>query len=319
MKTILSAIFILMQCTIFAQEYKNLDRIYYVDFQDINKDEIQIRKYLNVELNEKWWQARKNYELYRKNEDSEFLNANGAEAHKSEKVDLAKGFYLLNNQHQGFGFEINDNQQFTGNAKYQNKETDQVSDIIFKDGKIISMETVNIFNEPVKKITISDSLFTEIWYENGKITRKNTENLKLGGGQSNEIRTHYFENGNIQLEQDNISNTFKTFYENGTPKRYENGKTQERIAYDTNGRKTEHTYIADDKKCNEYYENAIIQSKKCETLDNLTTYFYHYKNGKLEDYEVLDRTKDEIRTYDKNNKLIKKNEAGKDPGISDYR
>ena len=317
MKSILITIFIIISNITFAQEYKTLDSIYFVDFGNINKGEIQIRKYLNFELNKKWWLTQKNYKLYQKDEDLEFINKNGNDAHKSEKINLSKGFYLLNNSFQKFGFEIDDKNQFVGNAKYETKEEVKLSTINFKEGKVILFETVNMFDEPIKKITINDSLFTEISYKKGQIDRKNIENIKLGGGQLNEIRIHYFENGNIELEQNNIDNTFKTFYENGKPKLYKNGNTQEKIEYDIEGKKTEHTYVTDNKKCSEFFKNGIIQSKDCDILDKSMTYFYHYINGKLNNYEILDRTKDQIRKYDKNNKLIKTNEAGKSPTISD--
>ncbi|MDR6969606.1 hypothetical protein J2X31_003639 [Flavobacterium arsenatis] len=232
---------------------------------------------------------------------------------------MSKGFYLLNNPFQKFGFEIDDRNQFVGSAKYETKEEIKLSTINFKNGKVILHETVNIFDEPLRKITINDSLFTAISYEKGKIVRKHIENIKLGGGQSNEIRIHYFENGNIELEQNNIDNTFKTFYENGKPKLYKNGKTQEKIEYDIEGKKTEHTYITNNKKCSEFLKNGIIQSKDCDILDKSLTYFYHYKNGKLDNYEILDRTIDQITKYDKNNKLIKTSEAGKAPTIYDNK
>ena len=317
MKSILITIFIIISNITFAQEYKTLDSIYFVDFGNINKGEIQIRKYLNFELNKKWWLTQKNYKLYQKNEDLEFINKNGNDAHKSEKINLSKGFYLLNNSFQKFGFEIDDKNQFVGNAKYETKEEVKLSTINFKEGKVILFETVNMFDEPIKKITINDSLFTEISYKKGQIDRKNIENIKLGGGQLNEIRIHYFENGNIELEQNNIDKTFKTFYATGKPMLYKNGNTQEKIEYDIAGKKTEHTYVTDNKKCSEFFKNGIIQSKDCDILDKSMTYFYHYINGKLNNYEILDRTKDQIRKYDKNNKLIKTNEAGKSPTISD--
>jgi hypothetical protein len=317
MKSTLITILIIISNITFAQEYKTLDSIYYVDFGNISKGEIQIRKYLNFELNQKWWLAQKNYKLYRKSEDLEFINTNGKEAHKSEKINLSKGFYLLNNAFQKFGFEIDDKNQFIGNARYETKEEVKLSTIDFKKGKVILFETVNMFDEPIKKITINDSLYTEISYEKGLLVRKNIENITRGGGQNNEIRIHYFENGNIELEQNNIDNTFKTFYKNGKPKLYKNENSQEKIEYDIDGKKTEHTYVVDNKKCNEFFKNGIIQSKDCDILDKSLTYFYHYKNGKLDNYEILDRTKDEIKKFDTNNKLIQTSEAGKSPTISD--
>ncbi|MDR6969628.1 hypothetical protein J2X31_003661 [Flavobacterium arsenatis] len=74
MKNILITIFIIISNITFAQEYKTLDSIYFVDFENINKGEVQIRKYSNFELNKKWWIAQKNYKLYQKNEDLEFIN-----------------------------------------------------------------------------------------------------------------------------------------------------------------------------------------------------------------------------------------------------
>lgn len=316
MRNTLIVYFLLLSNILFSQEYSHLNDECFVDFRKLENGKIEIKKYLNPELNKRWLTAQKEYKENQNSDAYEFIKNNYDEAHKSENIDLTEGQYLLNNSYEKFGFEIDENKQFTKIAKYQIKENGELSDIKFQNGKVISFETVSLFDEPLKKITINDSLFIEIIYKNGKIFRKNLTNIVLGGGQSNQVRIHYYSNGNIELEQNNIENTFKTFHENGEPELYRDYTNHEEIEYDNEGQKTKHSYISENEKCMEIFEKGIIQLKECDSSDKLKTYSYHYKLGKLEYYEVLDRTKDEIRIYDKNDKLIKTTETGKNPSVN---
>ena len=71
MKSILLMIFIVLTNILFAQEYQNLNRVYYVNFSDLNKGKLEIRRYLNFDLNQEWLSVEKNAIRFSKDEDIE--------------------------------------------------------------------------------------------------------------------------------------------------------------------------------------------------------------------------------------------------------
>lgn len=313
MKKLLFLIFIFNASMIFAQDYTELGDDYFVDYTNIENANIYIRKYSNPELSKRWWEAQKRYAADNNKEDLAFVGKNIKEASKSEIVKFKKGEYLVNNSFEKFGFVIDNSGNITGIAKRLVKKDYAITDFMFENGNLVSAVTNNIEEKPIKKITITDDWFTEESYKDGELARNRKVNRKRSAKEGNEITTYFFSNGKVEYEQNSIDKTFKTFYENGNPKLHRNDAKYEETEYAESGKKIKYSYDIDGKRCFEEYENGIIARKNCDSSDKLTSYFYHYNNGKLQDYEILDRNTDKIKKYDKNNKLLKVSEAGKLP------
>lgn len=283
-----------------AQEYKKLPDSYFINREGSGNDidANSIRNYLNYDLflmrNSDSIQQLSNIEK------SNFY----AKMDKSEIVNLKKGNYYIDNKDNYFKFIIDKNGILNGEAqRIVHGKRSYERNIVFLNGVIVSQMTVNLQTNKIdSKGEFKDSIFTEELYDkNGILVTRGSTNYKLGGGQSNYISTHYYENGKVSSEQNNIDKTFMAYYENGSIKRHTDDKNKFGKDYDENGVLESQYYKKGSESCQESYSNGIISSKKCSNEKESKEYFY--ENGKMTDYEIYDLKTGERRVFDSNDKL----------------
>lgn len=289
----------------FGQETKELSKKHFLDFNNLEHfdkgtDILEVKERVNYEL---YLKVEQDYNRFKHPSEEEKKKAYETNPFKGEK-----GEYFLNNEYQQFHFSVNEIGLISGNANLVQSENGYTYfwEFSFDAGKLKYAELKKeLSGNPIRKVEINDSLFVMQFFDinNGNFSGKRIiRNVK---DYDNSIEILYDENENIRREENRLQKIRKTFYKNGKPESYHNLLTEESIKYDDMGRKTQHFYPTKDKNwCNEYYENGLIINKNCRNSDDSQQTRYHYKNGKLEKYEIVDYIKDETRKYDKNNKLV---------------
>lgn len=288
-----------------GQKTKELNKEYFLDFKNLEHfdngtDVLELKERVNYEL---FLKVKEGYNRFIHPSEEEKKKANETKPFQGEK-----GEYTLNNEYQKFNFSINENGLISGSASLVQIEDEYTYfwNFNFDSGKIKYAELkTETSGNPIRKVEISDSLFVMQYFDikNGDFAGKRIiKNVKK---YDHWIDTRYNNKGIIIWEENKLQMTKKTFYDDGKPQTYINLKTEESIEYDDIGKKIKHSYPTKDKKwCIENYEDGLIIEKRCRTSDNSQQTKYHYKNGQLVNYEIDDFIKDEIRTYDKNNKLL---------------
>lgn len=228
-----------------------------------------------------------------------------------KEIKLPKGSYILKSDNEQLEFDINENGQLYGTGDYV-KKGKAFSHFIFKDGKVIEVNTTDNAGNPLIMITINDTLFLKKTFntKTGKLDEQ--YEIRNGGGAEQSINTTYYENGNINTDRNKITKSYTQNYQDGTTEFFENLETGETIYYDELGNKTSHHYRSEDNGfCEDIYESKdVITQKKCRSPDRKIETNYYYENEKLTRYEILDHNIGEMKTYDKNKKLISTEKIG---------
>jgi hypothetical protein len=300
---IITAIFFTVNFT-FAQNVKELNEKYYLDLDKFEEgfDVLELREYINIEM-------KKNVEkAFQKESYNFYTNEYQKTAFESKIFEPNEGSYLLVNTYQKFQFNIDEKGQFTGIANFERikRENTTYWTFNFINGKVKEVEIKkNPFNKPITKIKVNDSLLIFNYFDEMNQRLKGKKVMKIGGGFYNSVVTEYYDNGNIEFEEDRIKKINVRFYENGKKKSYYNSSNKESIDYDERGRKTEHSYPTKDNGwCSDYFENGHITKSNCNNANFSKKTEYYYKKGKLNHYEISENG--EIRKFNKNNKLISK-------------
>lgn len=282
-----------------AQEYKKLPDSYFINREGDNDiDANSIRNYLNYDLFLMRYSDR--IQQLSNIEKRNFYD----KMYESEIVNLKEGNYYIDNEDAYFKFIIDENGILNGKAQsIVHGKRSYEKNIVFLNGVIVSQITINLQTNKIdSKKELRDSVFTEQLYDKNEIlqTRIST-NYKLGGDKSNYISTHYYENGKISCEQNNINETFMGYHQNGKLERYTDDKNMFGKYYDENGVLESQYYKKGNDSCQESYNNGIISSKQCRNEKESKEYFY--VNGKMTEYEIYNLKTGESRVFNSNNKL----------------
>jgi len=233
------------------------------------------------------------------------------EHRETEIITLEQGTYFLENKNQKFWFKINEKHQFTETAKAQITKGEKLYTLYFtfENGLAFEADLKDTSGHLISHFETKDSVFVvKHFRRTGKLAKKIV--LRTGRGLSDAVETAYYENGNTKSENDHINKTTRLFYENGKAEYFYHSGTEEKIYFNDNGQKTEHSYYSRDKEwCTEYFENGTIVSKNCNSADHSQKLKYYYANGKLAYYEVELLSTGEIKKYNKNNKLLESRRA----------
>ena len=290
----------------FGQKVIELNSKYFLDsnkFDNGKSDIIEIIEYVNYDMYLKHKEARKN--------NKRLSIADENKAFETKLFHPEKGNYFLNNEehNQKLRFSIDEKGQFTGTSQGEIQDYDSKINYYtfhFKNGKTVATEVKDSAGKLIKNYEINDSiLITKGYNQNEKLNYKTI--FKKNKSYPNSIVIDYYENGNIKSENDYISDTNKTFNENGLPQSYKNYKTKEEIKYDDFGKKLTRSYHTEKERCFEYFKSGIITQRSCANKDNTKDVEQSFKDGKLDYYHITE--KGERKKYDKNNRLIKTEEA----------
>lgn len=228
-----------------------------------------------------------------------------------EKTTLKKGDYTISNKSLNFDFTIDENGIVNGEAKYiYKRQPDYAAFILYNNGFIVKSQTINITDSTVfSEIELNDSILTERrFYPSGKLKEVKTTDFKIKNDAHNRICITYFENGQVEVEDNDIKQTFKVFYENGKPQRIMDDLNGFMTFYNEDGTKESHSYKDKDGTCQESFKDGIIDHKECFYEKEFITYFY--KNGKLTYYKVYNRETHKENYYNASGKQIERKQSG---------
>lgn len=289
MKKLLAFFLLILSSTFsFSQEVKELKEKYCIEINLEGNGLIEIYEYSNTDLYEK--------KLFRPEQGNYFLSSDFCD--------------------QKFWFSIDENGKFAGVGKAEMKYSEYTFQ--FQDGIAIKTEVRNSSDILVRSYEIIDTIFiTKNYSDKGDLYNTSIWNNK---SQTSIKSIHYYKNGNVSLEYNNVDNTKKTFYENGNLKTYENRNNKEQIDYDEQGRKLISYKKSATESCKEWLENEVLSRQYCYNSELKKVIDNFYKNGKL-DYYII-KENGEIKTYNKKNKLIsieKENNTRTTFGIPDIK
>ena len=292
-------LFIVFSGHVFSQNSTELPKSYFLDQSKMEDGKpLSIKMYMNYHLIEMIKSDSVNN--LKGKEEGNFYN----EAFKSKVVEVKPGNYFIENDKLYFKFNVDDNKLLTGEATLKNKDKNTETIFKFLSG-IATNSSTKRSNKLYSRTELKDSLFiSELWDKDEIRVNKRTINLKSGGGQSNTISTHYYKNGKVSSEQNNIDETFVVYYENGKIERQTDGKRKSGKEYDKSGKMESQYYRKDNQSCVEEYTDGLLFTKECKGQNEYK--MYYYKKGKLDFYEVMDRTTGKTKVYDAKGKLMNK-------------
>lgn len=298
-KILILIIFLVSKMSLIAQNIIKLSNSHCLDQSGIDDGKpLTIQRYAN-------------YNLYLSLDSDSVSNLKNEEKEHfydlaliKEEVKLKKGNYFIDSDDFYFKFYINENGFLNGNAFLKYPKRNIETEILFSKGVLVSSITKQL-GQVYCKSELKDSIFiTENYDKEGSIVSKGAYNLKLGGGQKNYISTHYFKNGKISSEQNNINQTFVAYYENGNLERESDDIKKFSRFYSENGKLESNSYTIQDEDCREIYDNGLISTKECKNSEGRK--YYHYKSGILQFYEVYNNSNRKTTVFNAKGKLINK-------------
>ncbi|MEO6819821.1 MAG: hypothetical protein ABI266_05495, partial [Ginsengibacter sp.] len=193
-----------------AQDYIELPQSYFLDQSNLDDGKpLSIKMFINFHL-KSMIESDSVKNLKGKNLSDYYY-----QAFKSKVVEIKPGIYFIDNDKQNFKFSIDNNGLLAGDGLLNNRVKNTETTFKFSSGIAINTVTKRL-DKIYSRTTLKDSIFVaELFDKDGMMVTKDIINLKLGGGQSNTISTHYSKNGKISSEQNNINETFIVYYENG--------------------------------------------------------------------------------------------------------
>ena len=218
---------------------------------------------------------------------------------------LKQGDYVIDNEVY-FEFHINEKGLMHGDAKYRSKKSPNfLTTLEYDNGILIKSQTLNTAtNSVLSETVLNDSVLTAThYYESGQVQEVEITDCKIKDNAANNIRTTYYENGQIEKESNKIAQTFSTFSENGNPKRFVDNKNGIWISYNKDGTKESHSYRNGDEACMERYAREVIILKECTSDKESKT--YRYENGKMTYVEVYNRQTRQTTFFDAKGKPLK--------------
>ena len=281
MKTIYLSVIIILSSAMYAsaQERKQLGSDYIIDIEAVGVEPQQIKKYILIE---------------------------GKRRLSEEPVILEQGDYAIANTHYSLTFSINENGMLHGRAEYRTKKhSDYMTTFQYNNGVMVASQTLNIATDSVlSEIVLKDSVLTVTrYYPSGQAKEVKTTDYKIRNNAENSIRTTYYENGQVETESNKMAKTFKTFYENGNPRRFTDDENGIMTFYNEDGTTDSHSYRNSDEICKEEYSGGKITRKECTSDKEFKT--YHYENEKMSYVEIYNRQTCQNTFFDAKGKLRK--------------
>jgi hypothetical protein len=277
------------------QQYITLDQSYFFDIDDVYCGaEIVIQRLVN-------------YDLYQKLHSEECKNLSQQElcesyekAIETEYVTLERGGYRIDNSFFNGQFFIGETGLLEGECQLRSKGNDSLFELNFVNGVAVS-GCITEEEQVSSKFSLEGSIFTVEVFEEGVLIRKQIFNFALDS-EENSIFYTYYANQVVESIEDNIAQVHKEYYQNGKIQKIKDLANERTQFFNNNGILTEEFYSENGYRCSLTYVEGIITDKTC--IGEEDEYFYFYKEGKLDFYEVLDKATDTTSVYKSNGELV---------------
>ncbi|SEI69502.1 hypothetical protein SAMN04488018_103102 [Myroides marinus] len=276
-------------------QYIHLDQSYFFDIDEVYRGaEVIVQRLIN-------------YDLYQQLHSEECKKLSQKElcdsydkAIETEHVVLEKGGYIIDNSFFHGEFLIGDTGLLDGPCQLKSKSNDSLFDLSFVKGIAVegSITEQGVINS---KFTLNGTILTVDVYEDGLLNHKQVIDFTLDHDE-NSIFYTYYDNQEVESIEDNISQVHKVYYRNGKIQKIKDLANERTQFFDNNGILREEFYSENGYRCSLTYQEGILTDKTC--IGEEDEYFYFYKDGKLDFYEVLDKATDITSVYKSNGELV---------------
>lgn len=275
--------------------YITLDHAYFFDIDEV---------YCGAEI---IVQRLVNYDLYLKLHSEECKNYTQQElcehyekAIQTEHVVLDKGGYIIDNSFFYGEFSVGDAGLLDGACQLKSKANGSLFDLKFIKGIAVN-GCVTEGEEVVSRFNLDKTVFTVEKLEQGQLVGKQVIDFSLEQEQ-NTIFYSYYENEVVESIEDNINQTHKSYYQNGKIQKINDLLNERTQFFDGKGVLTEEFFIEKGYRCSLTYQDGLLTDKTC--IGEEDEFFYYYKDGKLDFYEVLDKAMDTTSVYKSSGELV---------------
>ena len=277
------------------QQYITLDQSYFFDIDEVYcGSEIIVQRLINYDL----YQRLHSEEC--KNYTQQELCDHYEKAIQTEQVVLDKGGYIIDNSFFHGEFCVGELGLLDGKCRLRSKVNESIFDLNFVKGVAIE-GTVKEEGVVTSKFSLEDRILTVEGYEFGKLMSKQVIHFDLDIDR-NTVFYSYYEDESIESIEDNINQTHKVYYQNGNIQKIKDVVKERTQFFDSRGVLTEEFFIEKGYRCSLTYQDGILTDKTC--IGEEDEYFYFYKEGKLDFYEVLDKATDTTSVYKSNGELV---------------
>lgn len=276
-------------------KYKYLDQSYFFDVDEVyHGAEIVVQRLVN-------------YDLYQKLHSEECKTLSQQElcdsyekAIETEHVILAPGGYIIDNSFFHGEFLIGAGGVLDGECQLKSKGNESLFDLQFVNGVAVE-GCITESGVVTSKFSLNGSILTIDMYEEEKLSRKQLIDISLENDQ-NTVFYSYYDNEQVESIEDNVSQVHKVYYRNGKIQKINDLVNERTQFFDHNGVLTEEFYSENEYRCSLTYENGVLTDKTC--IGEEDEYYYYYKVGKLDFYEVLDKATGTTSVYKNNGELV---------------
>lgn len=277
------------------QQYITLDQSYFFDIDEVYcGSEIIVQRLINYDL----YQRLHSEEC--KNYTQQELCDHYEKAIQTEQVVLDKGGYIIDNSFFHGEFCVGELGLLDGKCRLRSKVNESIFDLNFVKGVAIE-GTVKEEGVVTSKFSLEDRILTVEGYEFGKLMSKQVIHFDLDIDR-NTVFYSYYEDESIESIEDNINQTHKVYYQNGNIQKIKDIVKERTQFFDSRGVLTEEFFIEKGYRCSLTYQDGVLTDKTC--IGEEDEYFYFYKEGKLDFYEVLDKATDTTSVYKSNGELV---------------
>lgn len=277
------------------QQYITLDQSYFFDIDDVYCGaEIVIQRLVNYDLYQKL------HSEECKNLSQQELCDNYEKAIETEHVTLEPGLYIIDNSFFNGQFCIGDSGLLKGMCQLKSKNNNSLFELEFVNG-IAVKGCITEEGEVSSKFSLEGTLFTVNLFEEGQLVRKQVIDFGLNC-EENSIFYTYYSDEVVESIEDNINQVHKEYYPNGKIQKVKDLANERTQFFNNKGILTEEFYSENGYRCSLTYVEGVITDKTC--IGEEDEYFYFYKDGKLDFYEVSDKATDTTSVYKSNGELV---------------
>lgn len=224
----------------------------------------------------------------------------------NEEVFLTEGNYLVNSSTVYWEFSINEQGNLSGASYFKDIDEGMKYELTFKDGIAI---TGNLFKDEtlISKFTIDNNILCIRYFDESNVLVSQTEVYLDLVDQENIVCTSFYDNGNKMRVENSMEQTIVSYFSNGAIESEQNLIGQWSKFYEESGLISSEMHCEGDRKTVVSYFNGIITDKMI--LSDEQNMYYHFKDGKLSNYEVCNNATEEVVCYANDGRIIEKNEA----------
>lgn len=224
----------------------------------------------------------------------------------NEEVILPEGNYLVDSNTIYWEFSIDIHSNLSGVSYFKDIEEAIEYELTFKDGIAIAG---NLFKDGIvlSKFTLENNVLCICYYNDAGLLLSKTEVYLEFVDRENIVCTSFYENGNKMRVENSMDQTIVSYFSNGVIESEQSLIGQWSKFYEASGLISSEMHCEGDKKTVVNYFNGIITDKMI--VSDEQNMYYHFKDGVLNTYEVLNNATEEVVYYANDGRVIKNNEA----------